>query len=312
MAYRTSLVKRGRSTKAELQRLLEGAMAILASEPGQMSVRHMFYRLVSATLLEKTEAEYKRLCRLLAGWRRAGSIPWDSFVDSQRWHIGMPTYDSISDALLSAVSLYRKNAWSATGVYVEIWCEKDAIAGILKDVAEPFGVKVFPCRGFASLSSLSAAAGIFKAMETQRRRNQVYYFGDHDPSGVFIDRKARATMQEDFNVDVEFERVAVLPEQIEQFQLPTRPTKKSDSRAASFDGESVEIDAMPMAELRRMVEACITRHLAKGEWERLKLIEEKERASLAAALLNLPNGTDPFALGRILQSAADDFGLDAV
>lgn len=312
MAYGTSPVKRGRSTKAELQCLLEGTKSILASEPGRMTIRHLYYRLVSAAFLEKTELEYKRLCGLLANWRRAKLIPWTAFVDNLRWHMGLPTYDCISDAVLNAVASYRRNAWSETKVYVEIWCEKDAIAGILHDVADPFGVKVFACRGFASLSSLSAAAEIFKSQERSGRRNIVYYFGDFDPSGLCIDLKARQSLEEDFGVCVEFERVAVNSEQITQFALPTRPTKASDSRAKGFEGESVEIDAMPMQELRRLAEQCITQHLLKDKWERMKLIEEKERESVAAALVNLPNGTDPFALGRILKCASEEFGLDSI
>jgi len=49
---------------------------------------------------------------------------------------------------------------------------------------------------------------------------------------------------------IHFERIAVTPQQIEKWKLPTRPTKTSDSRARNFvdeDGEqrpSVELDAI--------------------------------------------------------------------
>lgn len=305
-----SPVPRSRRSRDDLRRLLAAVLAILGGEPGSITIRHLFYRLVGKGKVEKTERAYKLLCGHLAKWRRQRVVPWDAFVDNLRWHMGRPTFDSIKSALINTVSTYRRNAWGNTDTYIEIWCEKDAIAGVLNEIADPFGVKVFPCRGFASLSSLYGAASIFEAQQRNRKQCKVYFFGDHDPSGLYIDRKAQETMQDDFNVDVEFERVAVLPEQIEQFKLPTRPTKTTDSRSAGFDGESVEIDAMPMSELRRMAEKCITRHLKIEEWERLKLVEEKERESTAAAMLNLPNGTDPFSLGRILKSAAEHFGLE--
>lgn len=298
-----------RRSKDDLRRLLAAVLAILDGEAGRISVRHLFYRLVSTGYIEKTEKAYKLLCRHLANWRRKRFVPWDAFVDNLRWHLGRPTYDSVEAALLNAIGTYRRNTWGNADVFLELWCEKDAIAGVLNEVADPFGVRVFPCRGFASLSSLYGAAENFEAQRRAGKRCLVYFFGDHDPSGLYIDRKAQETLRDDFSVDVVFERVAVLPEQIEQFKLPTRPTKQTDSRAASFDGESVEIDAMPMAELRRLAESCITRHLPRDEWERLKMIEEQERESLAAALMNLPNGTDPFALGNILKRAAEDFGL---
>jgi hypothetical protein len=47
----------------------------------------------------------------------------------------------------------------------------------------------------------------------------------------------------------ECERLAVTPEQIVGLGLPTRP-----SRAAKFDGESVEVDAVPSPVRRRLVE----------------------------------------------------------
>jgi hypothetical protein len=62
----------------------------------------------------------------------------------------------------------------------------------------------------------------------------------------------------------EFVRVAVNPEQIEEFDLPTRPTKKTDSRAKTFEGESVEVDAIPPARLRQMVEEYANERRAAG------------------------------------------------
>jgi hypothetical protein len=43
--------------------------------------------------------------------------------------------------------------------------------------------------------------------------------------------------------------------------LPTRPTKATDSRAKLFSGESVEVDAIPPKVLRALVSDCITRHI---------------------------------------------------
>lgn len=251
----TSPTTRRRRSRDDLRRLLAAVQSILGGETGRITIRHLYYRLVGVGYIKKTEKDYKLLCRHLANWRRQRHVPWDAFVDNLRWHMGRPTYDSVQTALLSAVGTYRRNAWGNSDVYVEIWCEKDAIAGILSEVGDPFGVKVFPCRGFASLSSLYVAAANFEAQQKHGKKCKVYFFGDHDPSGLYIDRKAQETLRDDFGVDVVFERVAVLPEQIKQFQLPTRPTKKTDSRAAGFEGESVEIDAMPMAELRRLAEA---------------------------------------------------------
>ena len=83
-------------------------------------------------------------------------------------------------------------------------------------------------------------------------------------------------------MDITFERVAVTPEQIESMSLPTRPTKKSDSRSKNFEGESVEVDAIDPAVLRKMADGCITRHIDQRKLEFTTLAEMSERELLDA------------------------------
>jgi len=70
------------------------------------------------------------------------------------------------------------------------------------------------------------------------------------------------------------------PEQIDKLQLPTRPTKRSDTRSRGFKGESVEVDAIPPAQLRELAETCILRHIDPNRLEALHLAERSEREGL--------------------------------
>jgi hypothetical protein len=81
--------------------------------------------------------------------------------------------------------------------------------------------------------------------------------------------------------------VAVTEQQIEILKLPTRPTKKTDSRCKGFVGESVEVDAIPSATLRGICRECMTSHIDQDELARLQLVEEQERATLEGILQNL-------------------------
>ena len=55
--------------------------------------------------------------------------------------------------------------------------------------------------------------------------------------------------------------VAVTERQIVELNLPTRPTKKSDSRSKNWNGDdSVELDAIPPNLLRQLVRDAIERH----------------------------------------------------
>jgi len=283
--YRTSPIKRPRRTSAEMEELLQAIKNILAGEAGQITIRHLYYRLVGIGIIEKTDAAYKVLCSHLSKWRRSGEIEWSAFADNTRWHIRHETYNGVDDALRNTVENYRRDLWQTQSSYVEVWVEKDAIAGIVADTANSFGVPVFVARGFASLSSLYDAANTFQAATNRGRNCVIYHLGDYDPSGVAAGEAMLRAFQNDFFVDVEFVRAAVTEEQIDRLNLPTRPTKTSDTRARRWTGgECVELDTMPPAEIRALVEKCITQHLDLHEWEAARRTEQLERESMKTFL----------------------------
>jgi hypothetical protein len=217
-------------------------------------------------------------------WRRAEAIPWAAFADNTRWYYGSTGYSGMKAALMNTRNTYRRNLWATQRAFVEIWVEKDAIAAILLQEADTFGVRVFPLRGYASGSALYNAATLFKEQTNAGKEIFIYYFGDHDPRGIDIDRSACENLRTDHGIDVHFERITVLPEHLEMYDLPTRPPKKKDTLTKNFKGEAVEIDAMPMDVLRKMVGDCITRHIDVNEWERQLAIESQEKETFDAMM----------------------------
>ena len=83
---------------------------------------------------------------------------------------------------------------------------------------------------------------------------------------------------------VVFARLAVTETQIRELNLPTRLTKQSDTRARSFDGGSVEVDALPPTELRRIVTGAITRHIEPEAFRLHQLAEQSERDILTSMI----------------------------
>lgn len=278
--YGASPIKRARRSRRQIKSLLEAITGILSQEQEAITIRHLFYRLVGLGQVEKTEEAYKSLCSHLSKWRRSGEISWAAFIDPTRWHLGTDTFDGLADAMRNTVECYRRNLWAQQSAYVEIWAEKDAISGILFREADTFGVKVFTCRGFASLSSLNSAAHTFKDSVMHGKRVYIYYFGDHDPSGLEIDRAAVKSFRDDFGIKVQLTRAAITPAQIKKYSLPTRPVKKSDTRANGWRGGCVEVDTMPPAILKSIVSECITQHIDSHQWEKTRAIEDAERETL--------------------------------
>jgi hypothetical protein len=70
----------------------------------------------------------------------------------------------------------------------------------------------------------------------------------------------------------------VTPKQISRWSLPTRPTKREgNTHARGFEGDSVELDAIPAASLRKLVRDCIEWHIDKHQLEILRAAEASER-----------------------------------
>lgn len=244
-----------------------------------MTCRQTFYRAVSAGLVEKTEGAYKNtVIRLLVEMRRSGEIPYNRIADNTRWMRKPQSHDSLEAALHNAAISYRRSVWNDQPEYVELWSEKDALAGVIYEVTAEWDVPLLVTRGYPSITYLYEAAANIAA---QGKPATIYYCGDHDPSGIDIERFAReqiVAMAPD--VKVRFQRLAVLPEQIDEYDLPLRPTKKTDSRSKNFRGGSVEVDAIPPRELRRIVRDAIESHVDPDVHARMRQNEQQERDTL--------------------------------
>lgn len=267
-----------RRTSADIEHLRRLLRDVVA-EQRPMTVRQVFYQLVSRGAIAKTENEYKQtVIRLLGEMRMAGRIPFGWIADNTRWMRKPTTYSSLEEALLRTASFYRRARWDEGDAYVEVWCEKDALAGVLYDVTSEWDVPLMVTRGYPSLSYLHEAAEV---IAEQDRPVYLYYFGDYDPSGVDIARNTEARLRQ-FAPDAEmhFEVLGVTPKQIAEWNLPTRPTKRGDSRYAGFRGESVEVDAIPPDTLRNLAADAIAQHVDPAAIEGLEEAEHDERKLL--------------------------------
>ena len=134
-------------------------------------------------------------------------------------------------------------------------------------------------RGYANLSFLHSAAAFIGSLDVP---TWIYHFGDFDPSGVNAGEKIKETLMEMApDAEIHFERVAVTAEQIADWNLPTRPTKTSDTRSRNFGDISVELDAIDPSRLRGLVTEVIERHLPPDQFAVLKIAEASERSLIA-------------------------------
>jgi hypothetical protein len=259
-----------------------------------LTVRQIFYSLVGSYAYEKTERAYGRLAEHLVRARRARLIPFEAIRDdgvvtySSPWH-GSPAdfWDDVGHRIRS----YRRDRQAGQPRRMELWCESVGMAPQLARVADRYSVPVFSSGGFASLTAVRLI--VDRAIERDVP-TVLLHVGDLDPSGEAIfgamASDAAAFVQADRVIGsqrIEAARVALTPEQVEEYGLPTAPPKPTDVRSRRWRGETCQVEALPPDDLAAVIDGAIRSRL------RLDLLEhqiEDERADRAELWRGLPEG----------------------
>lgn len=277
---------RQRRSKAAMVQLTDQIIDVLAEDHPQ-SCRHVFYRMTDPRLpepVEKSDAGYITVQRLLVKMRCSGKMPYGWITDSTRRGYFAETYEGPDRALRRTAILYRRSYWDTAKDYVEVWCESRSIAGVIQDTCENFAVPLYPTGGFPSLSLVYEAAQHIKH-EAADRPVHILYIGDHDPAGVLIDTDTEAKLCEHLpDTNLKFRRLAVTRAQIDLMRLPTKPPK---DRRGGFEGDTVEAEAIPAATLRQLLAEAIEGFIDPHAMAVIKEAEASERTlllSMAASL----------------------------
>ena len=94
MVYGSRSIKRRRRTKAAMGEIHEAITEVLAEE-SSMTVRQIFYCLVSAGTIEKTELQYRAVMRAVGEMRRDGRIPFEGIADNTRRPMKYASYPNL-------------------------------------------------------------------------------------------------------------------------------------------------------------------------------------------------------------------------
>jgi hypothetical protein len=111
--------------------------AVRADYP--VTLRGVYYRVVSAGAIEKTEAGYNVIGRHLLKLRRSGQ-PLLLDHRRHRWITKPTTWPDLDEMLEDAASSYRRALWHAQPDDVQIFTEKDAISSVIRPVTERWDV----------------------------------------------------------------------------------------------------------------------------------------------------------------------------
>jgi hypothetical protein len=241
---------KGRNNTLLVRRILQTVKGY-----SRLTIRQMYYILISRFKYPATRAFYKRLDRYLSKIRRANPKVHIKFVDPTRQFFIPPLP-------------YRR---------IEIWVEKDSIRIFMGKRPAKYRLGIQVLRGFASLSMYR------RALERARKRGvtTVLYIGDFDPSGLLIESVAQEEMNH--KTGIKFVRLALTIQQIKRFKPPSRPVNLKDSRAKEYiekyGDRCWEVEAIRPRTLYRLIETGLKEAVPP---EYLAETEARERAARLA------------------------------
>jgi hypothetical protein len=295
-----------RGQSESTKELIQYARRLLEADHPQ-TLRQLHYAIFSRREIdyENDQAHYKRLSRATTTARRqyrslellfpgedvSGCnpylIPPSWMADETREPETVSVWNDAAAYIETVKRSYRRDNWQDQPYRVEVWSEKATILGAIRPVAEEWGVTLRISHGFGSTGMEQQIGEFFASME-EGKRIEVFFLGDHDPSGHIIEQDIHRRVMAASGRQFDVKRLAIHGSDIREFNLPPQRIKANDSRAAGFrqrfgsDAATVELDALPAAELRRRVEAAISGRVDFERWERQIAVQEVEYNSIAA------------------------------
>lgn len=244
----------------------------------ELTVRQLYYQFVAKGLIANTQSEYRKLKDAVNNGRLAGVIDWDAIVDRTRTDRGNSHWSDPQAIISSAADSYAKDTRDTQDHYVEVWVEKDALVGIVSQVADDLDVRYLSCRGFTSQSAMYQAAYRFMDHEALDKKTVLLHLGDHDPSGLDMTRDIHDRLGM-FGSEVRVERIALTMDQIKEYGPPPNPAKVTDSRYESYrrlhGDDSWELDALDPRTIEEIIRDSVKSFT--NEKARQMIVDEQEQ-----------------------------------
>jgi hypothetical protein len=216
--------------------VVEQANVIVAEYLAQgfaLSLRQLFYQMVSRALLDNSFKEYKRLGVIVRDGRNGGLIDWDVIEDRARIVNTHSSWDNPADIIGSAADSYKTDWWRDQRYRPEVWIEKNALIGVIEGVCTDLRVPYFATIGNNSQTLQYQAGKRFAQYFGQGLIPVVLHLADHDPNRIDMTRDVRDRLALYARQPVEVRRVALNLDQVRQHNPPPNFAKESDTR---FEG----------------------------------------------------------------------------
>lgn len=240
-----------RKFQAKSQTIIDQANEIIKEYQAQgyeLTLRQLYYQFVARGLLPNISKSYHNLGTIINKARLGGYIDWNAIVDRTRKTTHNQHWDSPREIIEVCAQSYKIDTRETQPFYIEVWVEKEALAGVIEQTCRRLDVLSFACRGYVSQSSMWQAAQRIRIKEQDNGKESVIlHFGDHDPSGMDMTRDIRDRLDL-FGCCTDVRRIALNLDQVHQYNPPPNPAKLTDSRCQEYidkyGDKSWELDAL--------------------------------------------------------------------
>lgn len=250
----------------------------------RLTLRQLYYQLVSRAVIENTVRSYKNLGSLVSDARQAGLVDWDRIEDRNRETITPTHWDSPGQIIRAAARQYAIDKWADQDHHIEVMVEKDALSGVLEPVCRELDIRLTANKGYSSQSIMYEIGKRLGQMYQQGKSVVVLYLGDHDPSGIDMTRDVEDRLSMYSGAPVEIIRLALNYEQVQQWNPPENPAKTTDARytayARRYGESSWELDAVEPRTLADLVRDLVYERRDIDLWEEAVEREEEQRRAL--------------------------------
>lgn len=265
---------------------IEGVMNNYAAQGFTLSLRQLYYQLVSRVLVpENTERMYKKVGALVSNGRLAGLLDWAMIEDRGRSTAHPYEFTSTDPVaqLRAMARAYTINKWrNRQPIHIEVMVEKDALSGVLGPVCSELQVAFTANKGYSSASAMYEAGQRLRRVRADTI--EVLYMGDHDPSGIDMTRDVEERLSLFARRPVNVRRIALNMDQVDELNPPENPAKLTDPRAAryveEFGDSSWELDAIEPNALAQLVRDAVLEVRDEDLWEAALGEEESTRQRL--------------------------------
>lgn len=269
-------------------KLIDTANDIIAEYSAQgydLTLRQLYYQFVARDIIKNTLQSYKNLGSVINDARLAGMIDWNAIVDRTRELRALSHWDDPSDIIEACAKQFNTDVWATQPYRPEVWIEKDALVGVFERVCNELDVPLLSCRGYTSQSEMWGAGQRLLKYRKNKQIPVILHFGDHDPSGIDMSRDIQDRLQMFMQRSLNFQRLALNKDQVDQYEPPPNFAKITDSRAdayiAEYGDESWELDALEPSVLADLVREALTDLMDKDAMTAAKEIQADHRKTLA-------------------------------